>query len=191
MTASLVLASTSRYRRAQLERLGLFFACEAPRIDEGPLQESGRPPQEIASELALAKAREVFGRFPSARVIGGDQVPEVEGRVLTQPGTAERARDQLASLAGKTHRLWTAVSLVDAQGEWSHLEVAELTMRTLTDEEIAAYVERDEPLDCAGSYKLEAAGIGLFERIECADWTSIEGIPLLALANRLRTPTPS
>lgn len=185
MPSPLVLASTSKYRKAQLERLGLLFACEAPQVDEAPWQSSGRRPEEIATGLALAKAREVFGRFPASRVIGGDQVPEVEGEILGKPETSERACEQLARLSGRSHRLLTAICVVDARGEWSHLEVATLTMRRLSGPEIEAYVARDKPLDCAGSYKLEAAGIGLFERIECADWTSIEGVPLLALAGHL------
>lgn len=155
-------------------------------MDEAPLQSSGLPPGEVARELARLKAREVLGRHPDARVIGGDQVPECEGRILGKPGSAERAADQLALLAGRTHRLLTAVCVADAESEWEHLEVAELEMRKLSPGQIQEYVARDEPLDCAGSYKLEVAGISLFERIECADWTSIEGLPLLALSARLR-----
>ncbi len=182
----LILASTSPYRRAQLERLGLDFESVAPHVDEDSLQTSGLAPAEIARELALLKARAVFDKHPAATVIGGDQVCALGERILRKPGSASGARAQLAELSGKTHLLHTAVAVLSPRGSACHIEPARLAMRQLTDEEIAAYVDLDDPHDCAGSYKLEAAGIRLFERIDCADWTAIEGTPLLALCKLLR-----
>lgn len=182
----LILASTSPYRRAQLERLGLAFECRPPGVDEAAFKARGLAPADLARALALAKAEAVARLEPGAWVIGGDQVVALGTELLGKPGSAERALEQLERLAGQRHELHSAAALIGPQGSALHVESARLTMAPWTRAELEAYVLRDRPLDCAGAYKLEAGGIALFQSIECADWTAIEGLPLLWLSRRLR-----
>ncbi len=176
----LVLASTSRYRRALLERLGVGFTVAAPAVDEDAYRHL--PPEEMARELARLKAEAVSA--PGRLVIGSDQVAELDGHVLNKPGTADRAAAQLELLAGRTHRLITAVAVHDEARGQTHVDVDvhRLTMRPLSRALIDAYVRHDQPLDCGGSYRLEGRGIALFSEIQAdpsfADDTAIVGLPL-------------
>lgn len=187
----LVLASTSPYRRALLDRLRVPFEQRAPEVDEDAVKSRGLEPRAIAETLARAKAEAALaaaledGPGPVLS-IGSDQVCALDGRVLDKPGTPERAFEQLSSMRGRTHELVTAVHLAVGEGEpWSHTDIARLTLRELDDAALERYVAADRPLDCAGSYKLESLGIALFERVECADHTAIVGLPLVALAREL------
>lgn len=183
----IVLASSSPYRRAQLERIGLTVHAEDPGVDEERVKTADLPPQALAEKLAELKAKAVAARFPEAAVIAGDQLVELGGRVLGKPQTEERALEQLVGLAGKQHTLITAM-VVALQGDLHrHTDVTRLTMRSLDRPALARYVQADQPLDCAGSYKLEARGIVLFERIESADHSAITGLPLMALVSILRS----
>jgi septum formation protein len=184
----LILASTSPHRRALLERLGLSFRVEAPTIDEEALKAQfvGQEPRLLAARLAEAKAGSIAKRNPGALVIGGDQVVSFEGRILGKPGTTVRAKAQLLSMVGRTHELITALAVRRDRQVYTHLDVSRLRLRSLTAEEVTRYVEADQPLDCAGSYKLEARGIMLFERIVTEDQSAITGIPLIALTSALR-----
>lgn len=186
MAATIVLASTSRYRRELLERLKIPFETAAPDVDEAHLHSSGRSPRAIAEELAVAKARSVQQRFPDAIIIGSDQVAELEGKLLNKPGTLERARLQLAQLSGKEHTLLTAVAILNGNSLQTHTDVTRMRCRALSSEEIARYVDADRPVDCAGSYKIESLGIALFEAIDSADASAITGLPLLFVAGALR-----
>lgn len=187
MTAApLVLASTSRYRREQLERLGLSFRAVAPPCDEEALKGTGIPPYELATTLARGKAESLRGAFPDAVIIGGDQLAEIDGHVLGKPGSADAAVEQLRRLAGRTHELVTALAVAHPGGIEQHLDVTRLTMRALTRPEIERYVAADDPVDCAGAYKLESRGIALFASIESADHSAITGLPLIALTTILR-----
>lgn len=191
---ALVLASTSPYRRRQLERLRIPFVALAPDFDEraaeaalGPASGAAATPADLARALARGKARAGQAAAPHAHVLGGDQLAALGSEVLGKPGTVEAAEAQLARLAGRTHDLWTAVALAHPDGHLEeHLDHTRLTVRALEAEEIARYVRLDTPLDCAGSYKLESLGIALFERIESEDASAVEGLPLLALARLLR-----
>ena len=184
---TLVLASTSRYRRALLERLGLVHEAVAHRCDEDAYKDGSLAPDELARTLARAKAESVRSMHLDSFVIGSDQLLNLDGAVLGKPGTKERANAQLAMLSGRTHRLVTALAVITPDGSLhEHLEVHHMRMRTLRAEEIERYVDVDEPLDCAGSYRIERLGIALFERIDGHDFTAIEGMPLLALSNLLR-----
>lgn len=173
------LASTSRYRRELLGRLGLPFECEAPGVAETRLADES--PRALAQRLALAKARAVAERHPGALVIGSDQVCALENRVFGKPGSVEAACAQLADLSGRTAHFFTAVAIVGLHaGIWKqHLDETRCVFRTLTAAEIAAYVEAERPLDCAGSFKVEGRGISLFERIESQDPTALIGLPLI------------
>jgi 7-methyl-GTP pyrophosphatase len=185
MTRPLVLASTSRYRRAQLEALGVAHLA----VDSGFFEDHalGLAPDEMVVRFARGKAEAVAGRHPGALIIGSDQAPELDGRALTKPGTKGAAVEQLLALAGRTHRLLTAVALHDAaSGRTEHrVTVHEMTMRPLTRALAEAYVARDEPLDCAGAYRIEGLGLLLFEGARGADHSAIMGLPLLALAELL------
>ena len=182
----LVLASTSPYRRALVERLGLAPEIEAPGVDESVPGPPGEAPADRAVRLAIAKARAVHERRPGALVIGSDQVVDLDGEVLGKPGDAAGARAQLARLTGRRHRLVTALAVVHPDGRLeTALDVHEMTMRPLDAAAIGRYVDRDAPLDCAGSYRIESLGIALFELIEGRDFTAIVGLPLIALSSIL------
>jgi septum formation protein len=182
----LVLASTSTYRRALLERLGVPFRWRAPLVDESALKASVSDPVGLADKLALAKAESVLAHEADAVVIGCDQVVSFRGRILGKPGTAAGAIAQLALLAGHTHQLITSSAVV-RQGEVVRAtNVSLLRMRRLSRAAIERYVHADQPFDCAGSYKLESRGIVLFSRIKTEDYTAIIGLPLVSLVTTLR-----
>lgn len=182
----IVLASTSRYRRELLSRLVADFDVVAPDVDETP--RADETPATLATRLAEAKARAVAAGRTDALVIGSDQVAELDGRPIGKPGTAERARAQLAASAGRTIVFHTAVCVVDTRSGAvdAALDRTEVVFRPLSADEIARYVARENPVDAAGSFKAEGAGIALFERIESTDPTALIGLPLIALARLLR-----
>ena len=182
----LILASTSAYRRALLERLGLPFDTARPDVDETPL--SDETPQALAVRLARAKAEAVLDPGqPDLWVIGSDQVAELDEEPLGKPGSAVRAEAQLRAMSGREVRFLTAVCLAGPGGR--RLEALDETIvrfRPLSNGEIARYVDRERPLDCAGSFKSEGLGITLFEAIENRDPTALVGLPLIATARLLR-----
>ncbi len=183
----LILASTSRYRHALMARLGVPFEAVGSGVDE---TNPGLGPDALALYLAEAKARAVPAE-PAALVIGSDQVVDLDGDVLGKPGSVEAAVDQLARLSGRSHRLITAVAVVDSERRCeTAVDVHTLTMRQLPRETLRRYVEHDMPLDCCGAYRLEGRGIALFETIEAdpvtADDTAIIGLPLMKLLAVLR-----
>ena len=181
----LVLASTSRYRRELLERLGRPFECADPKVDEKPLP--GELAAQTALRLAEAKARAVARRFPGALIIGSDQVASFDGERLGKPGTHENAVRQLTSMSGRTVQFDTGVAVVDAQdgSHGSRVVPCKVTFRTLTPALIEAYLRAEMPYDCAGSAKAEGLGIALLERIQTEDPTSLIGLPLIALTELL------
>jgi septum formation protein len=180
-----VLASTSPYRRALFERLGIPFRCVAPRFDESSIPVDALPPRKLAEALAIGKAESVLELEPTAVVVGCDQLVHLDGRVLGKPGSVARAVAQLEAMSGRTHELITAMVVTRGERRLAHTDVTRLHMRRLERPQIERYVERDRPLDCAGSYKIEEHGVVLFERIESADFTAITGLPLLALTRIL------
>jgi len=182
----LVLASTSRYRRALLERLRMPFDVVAPDVDEAELP--GETPAATACRLADAKARAVAVRSGDALVIGSDQVADAGGIAISKPGTHEAAVRQLAKLSGRTIVFHTAIALVDAASGRARHRLVDVrsTFRTLTPQAIDDYLRREAPYDCAGAVKSEALGIALFERIESDDPTALIGLPLIALTDLLR-----
>jgi septum formation protein len=182
----LVLASTSVYRRALLERLGLSFRACAPLCDEESFKSSDQDPRSLAESLAHAKAASLVCVEPHATIIGCDQVVSFQGQVFGKPGTFGRAIDQLTAMAGHAHELITALVVLQAGRIFRHTDVTALRMRRLSRSAIERYVAADQPLDCAGAYKLEARGIALFEKIDTEDHTAITGLPLIALVTILR-----
>jgi 7-methyl-GTP pyrophosphatase len=182
----LILASTSRYRASLLERFGLRFNTASPAVDETAL--SGETPRARAARLSDAKADAVAAQYPEAVIIGGDQVAASGPTVLHKPGNAGRCREQLALLSASTAEFFTActVRCLAADLKLSHVDTTRVTFRTLAEAEIARYVDREQPFDCAGGFKAEALGISLFERMESEDPTAIVGLPLIWLAAALR-----
>ncbi len=187
MTKRFILASTSPYRKVLLAQLKLAFETQSPKCDEDAVKHLGLAPQTLAERLAVEKALAVAQRAPDAYVLGCDQVGDLEGEVLGKSGSVPLAEAQLQKLSGRSHRLITAIALHCPDGRLiTHTDVTELQMRALSREEIARYVAHDQPLDCAGSYKIECLGIALFESIRCADFSAIGGLPLIALTTLLR-----
>lgn len=181
----LVLASTSRYRKALLQRLGVRFEVAAPKCDESPL--AGEAPQATASRLAAMKAASLKETFPDALIIGSDQVASSNGLRLDKPGDHATATKQLEALSGKAAEFQTAVALLDAKSGALQQKVVpcRVTFRTLDARTIARYLEREKPYDCAGSAKAEGLGIALIARIDTEDPTSLIGLPLIALTEML------
>lgn len=181
----LILASTSAYRRALLERLGLPFDTARPDVDETPLADEA--PAALAVRLARAKADAVAAGAGDAWTIGSDQVAELDGRPLGKPGTPENAIAQLRAMSGREVRFHTALCLAGPDGRrLAHLDLTVVRFRTLGEDEVARYVERERPLDCAGSFKCEGLGITLFDAIDNRDPTALVGLPLIATARLLR-----
>ncbi len=182
----LILASTSPYRRRLLERLELEFTVESPGVDER--HEPGEPPVQRAARLAQAKAHAVAVRHPQAVVIGSDQVVLAGETILDKPGDGVRARAQLAHLSGSSAVFLTACCVVRISPSFSasHIDTTRAVFRLLDAAEIARYVERERPFDCAGAFKSEALGVSLLERIETVDPTALVGLPLISLSSVLR-----
>ena len=180
-----VLASTSRYRRALLERLGFPFECADPKTDEVPLQ--GESTGQTARRLAEAKARAAATKYPDSLIIGSDQVASCDGLRLDKPGTHANAVRQLTALSGKTASFETAVALLDTKSNrvLTRLVPCRVTFRILSSETIETYLKKEKPYDCAGSAKSEGLGITLIARMETDDPTSLVGLPLIALTELL------
>ena len=182
----LILASTSRYRRALLERLGIAFTALAPGIAEDGL--AGELPPDRALRLSVAKAQAIAMDRPDTVVIGSDQVAAIGSRILEKPGDATRCRAQLTAASGSSARFHTGCAVIAAQAgiRLVHVDTTTVFFRSLTGAEIARYVEREQPLDCAGGFRVEGLGISLFESIESRDPTALIGLPLIWLAEALR-----
>lgn len=182
----LVLASSSPFRRELLGRLGLPFTCDSPDIDES--RQAGETPQQLVQRLALEKARAVAVRHPGALVIGSDQVAVLaDDSVLGKPGTAEKACEQLRAASGSEVRFLTGLCLLDADsGDYqSCCEPFTVHFRALDDARIRRYVQKEQPLNCAGSFKSEGLGITLFSKLQGDDPNALIGLPLIRLTDFL------
>jgi len=185
MPYPLILASTSRYRRELLDRLGLPFAVDKPEVDE--TQAPGESPLANCRRLALAKARVVADRHPGAVVIGSDQVLDLDGEALSKPGDFATALTQLQRCQGRTLHCYTALCVLQPDGEaLSDVVATEIEYRRLTDAELIAYLHREQPFDAAGAVKVETAGITLLSAVRSDDPTAIIGLPLIRLTDFLR-----
>ena len=183
---TLILASTSRYRRELLERLRLPFVARSPEVDETPLP--GEAPAALAQRLALAKARALAAAEPDAIVIGADQVADVDGVAIGKPGNHERATAQLRAMSGRRIVFQTGIAVVRAATGFEQVRRVPVTVRfrTLGDAEIEFYLRAEEPYDCAGSAKCETLGIALLDAIESDDPTALVGLPLIRTSALLR-----
>jgi septum formation protein len=189
---SLILASTSVYRKQLLAKLGLSFQCINPDIDEELLKNDllakKHLPVQIAESLSKAKCKSVYKKLndDSAVVVSGDQLVIFDGQILAKPLTTENAVAQLQRLNNQKHQLITAVSLF-INGKVLHQNnITTLKMKKLSLSEIKNYVLIDNPIDTCGSYKIEEHGLTLFESIDGNDFSAIQGLPLLWLSNCLK-----
>ncbi|NQD38899.1 septum formation protein Maf [Permianibacter sp. IMCC34836] len=181
----LILASGSPYRARQLSQLGLTFEIVRPDVDETPL--AGEPPADLALRLAEDKARAVARNWPKAWVIGSDQTADCGGLLLGKPGSAERAQAQLEQMSCKTVLFHSALCLLAPDGQAERVNVTTtVQLRQLSPAEIAAYIKKEQPLDCAGSFKVEGLGISLFDWIRSDDPSALIGLPLIGLCRLLR-----
>lgn len=180
----LILASSSRYRAELLERLGLPFTSHSPDIDESALADES--PETLVARLARGKAEAVARDHPDAVVIGSDQVAVCGDQVLGKPGTDERARAQLASVAGRQVDFLTGLCVLSPGGAAQQAVIpTRVRFRDLTATEIADYVARERPLDCAGACKSEGLGIALLASLSSDDPTALIGLPLIELCRML------
>lgn len=183
---AIILASTSPYRRELLERLGIDFTQEAPETDE--TRETGESAAGMVMRLARSKAAAVAARHDAGLVIGSDQCAVRDSEILGKPGSRDKALEQLRAASGQRVRFLTAVCVMDAANgkARSHMDETVATFRELDDDALHRYIDAEQPLDCAGSFKSEGLGITLFEKIENEDPTALMGLPLIALARLLR-----
>lgn len=180
----MVLASTSPYRQAQLQILGIPFEAKKPLIDEEKEKDLTLTPQDLALKLSFLKAQSLATE--EQITIGGDQLVSFQGKILGKPGTIEKACEQLTSMQNQTHELVTALTIFDGKDSYKQiLNITKITLKKLTPEQIKKYVLLDTPTDCAGSYKIEKHGIQLMKKIETTDFTAIQGLPLLELSTHL------
>lgn len=185
MSRQLVLASTSVFRRQLLERLGLPFEVGAPDIDESRLPDEA--PQDLVQRLARQKAEALAARYPNALIIGSDQVACLDELVLGKPGCHEKAVEQLRRCSGRVVRFLTGLCLLDtATGRFQLCcDPFAVHFRDLTDTQIENYLKREQPYNCAGSFKSEGLGIALFSCLEGDDPNSLVGLPLIRLVAML------
>lgn len=182
--SSLILGSTSRYRRELLERFRIPFSTVSPHVDETP--QAGEPPAALAERLALAKALAVAALHPEAFVIGSDQVADLDGQPIGKPGTHEAAVQQLSAMSARAVVFQTAVAVVAPGFAVVERVPVRVRFRALEATEIERYLRLEQPYDCAGSAKSEGLGITLLEAIESDDPTALIGLPLIATARLLR-----
>ena len=184
--APLILASSSRYRRRQLERFLDEFEVIEPGVDESA--EAAADPAALAAVLARRKAEAVAGTHRDAVIIGADQVAELEGQVVGKPGDHARAVEQLMAASGKTMEFLTAVCVLDPhrRKRYEHLDRTTVRFRRFDRRQAEVYVEHDKPYDCAGSFRMEGAGFVLFRSVTTEDPTALIGLPMIWLAATLR-----
>jgi septum formation protein len=185
-TPPLILASTSRHRRALMERLGLPFTAVAPGVDE--TRSAREPVEQLVKRLSRAKAEAVAARHPGALIIGSDQAAERDGEILGKPGDHATATTQLRAASGKYMKFHTGLCVIDTRDGriQEYTDVTRVAFRRLSDMEIERYLQAERPYDSAGSFKSEALGISLFEGMESTDPSALIGLPLIALCRFLR-----
>jgi len=182
---TLILASSSPFRRAILDKLNINYQCDSPDIDESKRVDES--PEQLVYRLAQQKAEAVSEKYPDALIIGSDQVAVNNGDILGKPHTKDNAIHQLRQCSGNTVRFLTGLSLFNASTGQHQTEVIpfDVVFRDLTDQMIESYIDIEAPLNCAGSFKSEGLGITLFEKLEGEDPNTLIGLPLIRLIRML------
>ena len=186
LLSKLILASSSKYRKMLLGRLGIPFECLAPEIDETPGESES--PFDLVCRLADEKAKTVSYDHPDSIVIGSDQIAVFEGRIIGKPGCHRVALEQLSSFSGQAVEFQTALTVRCLAGDFieQHVDITRVCFRHIEAEEIERYLKTEKPYDCAGAFKAESLGITLFEKITSDDPTALIGLPLIRTAAMLR-----
>lgn len=186
MMKKIVLASTSPFRRELLGKLGLEFSTAAPDVDETPLPDENA--RALVKRLAEAKARAVAAEYPDALIIGSDQVAVLEEQILGKPGGHDRAMEQLKAASGKAVTFLTGLCLFNSatKNTQTVVEPFNVEFRDLSEAQIENYLRREQPYNCAGSFKSEGLGIALFRRLEGDDPNALVGLPLIRLTRMLQ-----
>lgn len=181
----LILASTSPFRKAILDKLGIKFDTFSPETDESALENES--PQQLVERLSIAKAKAIADKIPKALVIGSDQVSVINGNIVGKPHTHENAVKQLQCASGKTVTFYTGLCLYNSETEQYQSEVVpfDVVFRELSQQQIENYLRKEEPYNCAGSFKSEALGIVLFEKLMGEDPNTLMGLPLIRLVKML------
>ena len=187
MTTTLVLASTSPFRKAILEKLAIPFEIVAPDVDESRL--ANESPEQLVARLSELKAKAVAKNYADALIIGSDQVAIVDGQIIGKPGTHENAVAQLKRATGKRVSFLTGLCLYNTRSQRTQIDVVPyyVIFRQLNDAQIENYLQKERPYNCAGSFKSEGLGIVLFERLEGDDPNTLMGLPLIKLIKMLES----
>ncbi|MEL0658275.1 Maf family protein [Psychromonas arctica] len=185
MPQKLVLASTSPFRKQLLEKLHLDFSTANPQVNEDELP--GETAVQLVERLAIAKAQAVVNDFPDALIIGSDQVCLNNGKILGKPGNFENAFKQLKAASGQHVTFYTGLAVVNSKTSQVHslVEPFQVYFRALSDQMITNYLNKEQPYNCAGSFKSEGFGISLFSRFDGKDPNSLIGLPLISLIELL------
>lgn len=183
---TLVLGSTSVFRKTILEKLQLPFNCAKPDIDESAQQ--GEPPQALVKRLAIEKARAVRAEYPNAIIIGSDQVAVCEGEILGKPHNFDNGVIQLTKFSGKSITFYTGLCVYDSENDKAVALVEPFIVHFnhLSQDEIGNYLKAEQPYNCAGSFKSEGLGICLFNKLEGDDPNTLIGLPLIKLVALLK-----
>lgn len=181
----LILASTSPFRKAILDKLGVQFDTLSPEVDETAL--NNETPQELVERLSIAKAKAVAIKVSDSLVIGSDQVSVINGEIIGKPHTHENAVTQLQNASGKTVTFYTGLCLYNSETQKYQSEVVpfDVIFRKLSTNQIESYLHKEQPYNCAGSFKSEALGIVLFEKLIGDDPNTLMGLPLIRLVKML------
>lgn len=186
MKMKIVLASQSPGRRLLLKRTGIPFEIEIPSLDEEScFKEIKNPTKSICLHIAKKKAEKIFLKRPEAVLIAADQMAFFKGRFYGKALCSEKAIETLSLFQGKTHQLINGLYMKYGDKSFSHITVNKMTLRSLSLNQIKAYVQRDRPLHSAGCYYIDQRGLGLFEKIESEDFSSIIGLPIMTVVNQL------
>lgn len=181
----IILASTSPYRRAILDKLQIPVQCHAPNVVESP--KANEDASSMACRLAIAKAKSVAKQYTHGLIIGSDQVACIDGKKLGKPGNHQAAQSQLKEASGKSVMFYTGLCVINAQSNLVHhlVEPFEVKFKTLSVSQIDRYLRKEQPYDCAGSFKCEGLGIVLFEELKGRDPNALVGLPLIGLCELL------
>ncbi len=188
---NIILASGSAYRKELLKKLITKFECIAPNIDESNNSNESAPDyvKRLALEKAFTVSETISDKQKPALIIGSDQCAVLKIEIIGKPNSHEAAFEQLQSSSGKTVTFYTGICVINTKtsSQQASYETYQVTFRDLTDQQIKTYLEKDQPYDCAGSFKAEGLGIALFEKMQGDDPSTLIGLPLIKLTSMLHS----